>query len=167
MSEVILSEKSLLFMDVTPTATTPTWALMNMGIESAEVAYNPEKKERHYIADKNKTTHTTGLAKTLDQEQYAYKDDPVFEFIDDLIYNEKIGSEANTSILQVFIYRGDDLNATTNIPAKVQDVSIAIAKHTVTGGDQLQIGYNVDFNGDPTFGNASVVNGKATFTEGV
>ena len=39
MSNPIMREKSINFLDTTP-STTPTWALMNKGIESAAVSYN-------------------------------------------------------------------------------------------------------------------------------
>lgn len=163
--QAILSDKSLNFLNVTPKAAAPTWALMNKGIESAEFAFNPKENERHYIADKSSTKETTGLSKALDTTQFAYKGDPVFEYVDDLIYNEAVGSDAKTQILQVFIYRADDLSATTAIPSKVSDVSISISSQTLTGGDQMQIGYNVNFSGDPTFGTADVVDGVPTFTK--
>jgi hypothetical protein len=162
----ILSDKALLFMNVTPKGANPTWALMNKGIESAEIAYNPKEAERHFIADTSATKLTTGLAKTLDQTQYAYKGDEVFEYVDDLIFEEAIGDDAITQILEVFIYRTTDMSATSNIPSKVQNANISIASKTLTGGEQMQIGYNVNFSGNPSYGTASVVDGKAIFTEG-
>lgn len=154
----IMSYESTNFLDTTPTEETFEWALMNKGIESATVAYNAETDEKHFIADKNSTQGVTALAKTLDVTQFAYKGDATFEFIDDLFYNDAIGAEAETNLLQVFTYRAE--TPETSIPAKLTPVVIALGEHAVEGGEQMALSYNVLFSGDS-------INGTVVITEGV
>ncbi|QIK56670.1 hypothetical protein G7059_01815 [Erysipelothrix sp. HDW6A] len=162
--KAIMREQSTNFLNTKPTGTTPTYALMNKGIESSAVAYNATVNTRHYVADKNATQGVTGFAKQLDVTQFAYKGDACFEYIDDLIYNDAKGSDAETEMLRVFNYRATTEGATTGIPAHLQPVIIQIDSHGGDGGDQLQIGYNVLFNGDPVKGTVSLVDGVPTFT---
>ena len=160
--EAVMREKAINFLDVTP-ETSHKWALMNKGIESASVAYNATTNTRHYIADANATTTYTGNAKQLDVTQYAYKGDDTFDYIDDLFYYDKKGSDTETNLLQVFLYRAAE--GATSYPAKVQPVMVVLDTHGGDGGDQLQLGYNVMFNGDPKYGIVTITDGVPVFTE--
>lgn len=158
----IMRYESINFLNTTPgTPETPTWALMNKGIESASVAYNSETDEKHYIADKTATKTVNSMTKELDVTQYAYLEDPTFEYIDDLFFNEAIGNDANTQILQVFLYKIDGVTA---IPAKMSDVTIELGEHGGDGGAQLELAYNVLFTGDAVKGTVALVDGEPTFT---
>lgn len=162
MSNPIMREKSINFLDTTP-STTPTWALMNKGIESAAVSYNANVTTRQFIADTTATQDVTGFAKQLDVTQWAYKGDATFEFIDDLFFNDAKGPQAYTNMLQVFPYRMET-ESLTGIPAKLQPVTIQLDSHGGDGGDQLQLGYNVLFRGDAVIGTVNIVAGVPTFT---
>lgn len=165
MTNPIMREKAINFLDVTPSAT-PTWALMNKGIESASVSYNANVTTRQFIADATASQDVTGFAKQLDVTQWAYKGDATFEFIDDLFFNDAKGVNAYTDMLQVFPYRLE-VESSTGIPAKLQPVTIQLDSHGGDGGDQLQLGYNVLFRGDATIGTVNIVDGVPTFTPAV
>ena len=157
-----MSYESINFLDTTPTDDTNTWALMNKGIEGATVAFNTEVGEHHYIADKNATRNVQSIGKALDVTQFAYKDDPTFEFIDDLFFTEAIGAEAETNILEVFIYRADD--PTGAIPAKLTPAIIELGEQAKEGGLQLAHSYNVLFSGDSVKGTVVITEGTPVFT---
>jgi len=158
-----MREKSLNFLDTTPAGLSRTWALMNKGIESAAISFNANVTTRQFIADATATQDVTGFAKQLDVTQWAYKGDATFEFIDDLFFNDAKGPAAYTNMLQVFKYRME-VEGLTNIPAKLQPVTIQIDSHGGDGGDQLQLGYNVLFRGDAIKGTVDIVAGVPTFT---
>src|SRR5699024_8130627 len=115
-------------------------------------------QERHYIADKNATSETTGFAKTLDVTQFAYENDATFEFIDDLFFNDVVGAKSN--ILQVYLYREDE----GAIPAKMTPVVIQQDSENVEGGDQKSYAYNVLFSGDSVTGTVTITDGTPVFT---
>lgn len=163
--QAVMREQSLNFLNTTPAATA-TWSLMNKGIESGAVAYNANTNTRHFIGDASATSGVTGFAKQLDVTQWAYKGDATFDYVDDLFFDDAKGVDAETDILQVFLYRAED-GATTGIPAKKQPVTIQIDSHGGDGGDQLQLGYNVLFRGDPIKGTVALVEGVPVFTETV
>lgn len=160
--KAIMGFESINFLDTTPKTEAHTWALMNKGIESGAVAYNAETDERHYIADKNATATVKAFARALDITQYAYKGDATFEYIDDLFYKEAIGGDAQTNLLQVFLYKAED--KTTAIPAKLTPVTVELGEHGVEGGEQLALSYNILFTGDSTNGTVTITEGVPVFT---
>lgn len=159
----VMREKTVNFLDTTPEGASRTWALMNKGIESASVSFNANVQTRQFIADGTATQDVTGFVKQLDVTQWAYKGDATFDFIDTLFFNDAKGVKAYSSILQVFYYRSAT-EGLTNIPAKLQPVTIQLDSHGGDGGDQLQIGYNVLFRGDAVLGTVDIVAGVPTFT---
>lgn len=158
--KAIMREKAINFLNTNP-GDTQTWALMNKGIESAAVSYNATTQSRHFIADSSADQEVTGFAKQLDVSQFAYEGDPTFEYIDSLFYNDAKGADANTEILQVFLYRQATGSA---YPAKLQPVTIQLDSHGGDGGDQLSLGYNVLFKGDPIKGSVVITDGVPVFT---
>lgn len=158
-----MREQSTNFLNTTPKDEVKAWALMNKGIESSAVSYNATTTTRHYQADKNATQGVTGYAKQLDITQYAYKGDATFEYIDDLMFEDAKGADLETELLRVFNYRAED-GATSDIDAHLQPVILQLDSHGGDGGDQLQIAYNVLFNGDPIKGTVSLTNGVPVFT---
>lgn len=158
----IMSYESINFIDTTPNTEANTWALMNKGIESGAVSYNAETDLRHYIADKNPTHNVKSVSKALDVTQYAYKGDATFEYIDNLFFIEAIGKDAETNILQVFLYKAAD--KTTAIPAKLTPAVIELGEHGPEGGEQLALSYNVLFSGDSVNGTVTITAGKPVFT---
>lgn len=154
----IMSYESTNFLDVAKNGT-PNYALMNKGIESATVAYNPTTQERHFIADKNATSETTGFAKTLDVTQFAYEGDDTFEFIDEIFFNDTLNAKSN--LLQVYTYRE---NGDGTYDAKLTPVTIRQDSENVEGGDQKSYAYNVVFAGDSVTGTVTITDGKPVFT---
>lgn len=156
-----MREKSINFLDTTPSGASRTWALMNKGIESAATSYNATTQSRHFIADANATQDVTGFAKQLDVTQFAYEGDSTFTYIDNLFFNDAKGADADTNLLQVFLYKAPVGGA---YPAKQQPVTIQLDSHGGDGGDQLQLGYNVLFKGDPIKGTVVLTDGVPVFT---
>ena len=164
--QAIMREKAINFLDVAPTGA-EDWALMNKGIESATVAYNATTNTRHFIADENATSGVSGFAKQLDITQFAYEGDATFAYIDGLFFNDAKGADADTDMLQVYLHRADEATPLVAIPAKKQPVTIQLDSYGGDGGDQLQLGYNVLFRGDPIFGLVTLTDGVPVFTEEV
>lgn len=159
--KAVMREKSINFLDTTPSEGTNKWALMNKGIESASVAYNPTVNTRHYIADEGPTSTTTAFDKQLDVTQFAYEGDATFDYVDDLFYNDAKGSDAESNILQVFMYRKQVGGA---YQAKLSKCSIQLGEHGGDGGDQLQLAYNVAFNSSAVKGTVKITEGVPVFT---
>lgn len=140
------------FVDVTPTAQTPTWKILGIGVsDSLSTEYNPQvDTEKWIIEDTSRNEHTSNQ-KQSSVTQKCYKGDPEFEFINQ--GRDKINYV--TKILEIDTWNGNG----TNYPAKLSDALI-----TVTSYSGSEIGYDLYFNGDPKEGTASITSGVPTFT---
>lgn len=150
--EKIKTSQYLRFIDTTPSATTPTWKIMGIGVEEASTAYNSEIERIKWIIEDSARTDHTSNDKQASITQKAYKNDPCFEFInagrDQLNYR--------THILEV-----DTWNANgSNYPAKFSDGVVSISEYS---GDEIS--YDLYFDGDPTDGTCTITDGVPTFTE--
>ena len=149
------------FLNTTPSVETPTWAIIGVGITDKSTDYNANTTEEKWIIHKNATKPTESYALTSGVEQTAYKDDPVFEFIDDIRYHLKTGSDAETTLLEIDKYSFTGEETAPVYRARLWKVGIELGSN---GGETAKINYTINYNGDPTFGTVTFENGVPTFT---
>lgn len=150
------------FLDTAPSAVSPAWARFGKGVTGQSVAYNPTVNSEQYIDEDNATSSVDAYAPTINTPQTAYKNDPVFEYVDGLRRARAIGDDAVTSILMVYVY---DKTEDGSYPAEKQSASISITDFGGDAGSPLSITYDIGFIGDPVAGTVTIANGVATFTE--
>jgi len=152
--EEIISKQFVRFIDTTPTASTPTWVVVGVGVEddNANISYNPEVDRIKWIIDKNARTQHRSNDKQMGVTQSSYKGDPCFEFVEQA--RDTIGTK--THVLEV-----DTWNeiSTGNYASKMSDATIVIDEYSGN-----QINWNLYFDGDPTEGKSTISNGTPTFT---
>ncbi len=153
------------FLNITPTATTPKWAIIGTAITSIENSYGAKTSDEHWVIETNERHSLDGYSLGSDLEQVAYKGDGVFEFVDDIMYRMKKGSECETTKLEVYKYRVDETGATPKYDARLFKVLIVPDSDTREGGSALKVKYKIQALGDPTFGTVTFANGVPTFTE--
>lgn len=153
------------FLDITPEATMPKWAIIGTGITSAENNYGAKTTDEHWIIESNERHSLDGYALVSDLEQTAYKGDGVFEFVDDIMYRMKKGSECETTKLEVYKYRVDETGSTPKYDARLLKVLIVPDTDSREGGNALKVKYKIQVQGDPTFGTVTFANGIPTFTK--
>lgn len=149
------------FLNTTPAGTTPTWAIIGVGVTDKSTDYNANVTEEKWIINKNANKEVEGYALSSGIEQTTYKGDKVFEFIDDIKFKLKVGPDAQTQLLEVFKYDVDESGATPKYKARLWNVAISIENQ---GGETSKISYTINYNGDPTFGTVTFVDGVPTFT---
>lgn len=143
----------LTYLDITPTASTPSWKILGVGITDYSLSYNPQvDTEKWIIEDTARNDHTSNQ-KQGSVEQKMYKGDPCFEFAsagrDKLNYR--------THILDIDRYNGEN----GVYPAKMSDGKLVI---TETLGENATLSYDLYYDGDPIEGTVSFVNQEPTFT---
>lgn len=150
------------FLNTTPKAETPNWAIIGVGISDKTTEYNAEVTEEKWIIYKNKIKEVDSYGLSSGVEQTAYKGDEVFEFVDEIRYKLKTGTDAETTLLEVDKYSvtGDETNPVYR--ARLWTVAISIGSN---GGEAAKINYTINYKGDPTYGTVKFVNGIPTFTE--
>lgn len=141
------------WIDTTPSVSSPTWALLGIGITDYGIEFNAQIDTEKWIVEKNARTDHTSNQKQGTITQKMYKNDPCYEFakagMDKLNYK--------THILDV-----DGTEETGgSYPAKMSDGLLVVTSY---GGENAEIGYELHYDGDPVEGTVTVSNGVPTFT---
>lgn len=137
------------FLDTTPSSTA-TWKVIGIGINEANVEYNPQvNTEKWIIEDTARSDHESNQ-KQLPVTQKCYKNDPEFEYINSC--RDKLNCVSH--ILEIDTWNGSQ----GSYPAKKSDCLITVTSYS---GEEIE--YTIYFNGDPTDGTATISDGVPTF----
>lgn len=144
----------LTYLDTTPNATNPTWAILGVGITDYGISFNPQVDTEKWIIEDNARTDHTSNQKQSSITQKIYKNDPCFEFIN--AGRDKLNYK--THILDIDRWNGTG----SSYPAKLSDGIIAITSYM---GENAQIEADVYYDGDVVEGTVTFDNnGVPTFT---
>jgi hypothetical protein len=136
------------FMNTTP-ATTATYKLIGDGVTTATINYNPKTTEEQYISEDSASIYIDAYAPTMPVEMTAKNGDDVYEFVDGLRKARAILDDAETDIVNVWLYETATLG---EYPAEKQACSIAIDDFGGDGGASVKVNYTINFRGDPVLG---------------
>lgn len=150
--EKIKTSQYLRFIDTTPSASSPTWKVIGIGVTELATEYNAQVDTEQWIIEDSARNDHTGNQKSSSVTQKCYKGDPEFEFVnagrDKLNYT--------THILEIDLWDKDG----SNYSAKMSDGLITLSSYS--GGE---IEYDLMFDGDPTEGTCTIADGVPTFVE--
>lgn len=135
------------FLDVDPGY--EDWALLGEGARSSTINMNPEISEEHYIHEDSGNKEVESYAPEQDVDYVAINGDPVFEYIDALRIAEATLADAQTQVVQVWMYETDTSGA---YPAQLRDVAIGVESFGGEGGATVEIPFTIHYRGDPTVG---------------
>ena len=151
--EKVKRSQFITYLDTTP-ASTPTWAVLGIGVTDYGIDYNPQVDTEKWIIEDNARNDHTSNQKQSTVSQKIYKGDPCFEFVqagrDELNYK--------THILDI-----DRWNGTGNTyPATMSDGIITVTTYM---GEEATIEYDLYYDGDATEGTVTISDeGVPTFT---
>ena len=154
-----------LFVDTSNTDT-PTWTRIKKSTEIA-IAMDAQTEEYDYIADEIPTTELEQYKPSIDQPLKMLENEPDFQYFWDLFYHMRIGEEAKTKCMIVFLF---DNKGTSESPAySAWSGECTIAFDEMNGNDS-ELSFNLALGADTKIGTATVT-GTApdyvpTFTEG-
>lgn len=149
--EKIKTSQYLRYIDVTPTASAPTWKVVGIGIEDMSTDFNPQVDTIKWIIEDSARNDHTSNQKQSSVTQKCYKNDPEFEFVND--GRDKLNYV--THILEIDTWSG----STGSYAAKMSDGLITVTSYS---GEEIE--YDLYFNGDPTDGTVALADGVPTFT---
>lgn len=131
------------FIDVTGSE---SYKLIGDGVPSGKIEYNPKTESVTYVHEDNATVTVEGYAPTMAVEQVAIAGDDVFDYIDQLRKNRAVLDDAETTIVNVWMYES---GGPTAYPAEQQGVAIAIEDFGGDGGQSAKLNYTIHYVGDP------------------
>lgn len=135
------------FIDVDPD--NEDYELLGEGVISGRINYNPDVLEETYISEDTANISVEGYAPTMPIEMTCVAGDAVFEFIDGIRKDRSILGDAETTIVNVWMYESGGPNA---YPAEQQKVSIQIDDFGGEGGAASKINFTINFIDDPVSG---------------
>lgn len=150
--EKIKTSQYLRFIDTTPTAQSPTWKVVGIGITELATEYNAQVDTEQWIIEDSARNDHTGNQKSSSVTQKCYKGDPEFEFVN--AGRDKLNYK--THILEIDLWD----KTGSNYSAKLSDGLITLSSYS-----GAEIEYDLMFDGDPTEGTCTIADGVPTFTE--
>ena len=136
------------FINITPSSTA-TYKLLGDGVTAGKIEYNPKTSEETYVHEDSATIAVESYAPVMPVEQTAISGDDVFDFVDDLRRDRAVLEDAETDIVNVWMY---ETGGPTAYPAEKQSVSIQIDDFGGDGGQAAKINYTINYVGDPIAG---------------
>ncbi len=136
------------FMNTTP-ATTATYKLIGDGVTTGKINYNPKTTDETYITDDSATISIDSYAPTMPIEATAKNGDDVFEYVDGLRKARAVLADAETDIVNVWLYETATLG---EYPAEKQSCSVQIDDFGGDGGTAAKINYTINFMGGAVLG---------------
>jgi len=136
------------FMNTTPLAAA-TYKLIGDGVTTGKINYNPKTTEETYIDQDNASISVDSYAPVMPIEATAKSGDDVFDFVDALRVARAVLDDAETDIVNVWMY---ETGGPTAYPAEKQAVSVQIDDFGGDGGQAAKINYTLNFVGNPVPG---------------
>lgn len=149
-----------MFLNTTPSSAA-TYSIIGPGVTELSISYNPQTSTEQYIHEDTATTEMTGYQPNAPVTAQAVKDDPTFEFINQMRKDLPIGSDAHTDVVLVDIF-GKQTDG--SYEATKQPVSIQIDSYGGAATDPLSIGYTINWRGSGVKGTFNPE--TKAFTEG-
>ena len=154
--EKVNRSQFLTYLDTTPSASSPTWSILGVGITDYGISYNPQVDTEKWIIEDNARNDHTSNQKQSSVEQKIYKGDPCFEFAS----NGRDKLNYKTHILDIDRWNGTG----SSYPAKMSDGVLVV---TEAMGENATLSYDLYYDGDVTEGTVTFTGNVPTFTPSV
>lgn len=151
--EKVNRSQFLTYLDISPSATNPTWKILGVGITEYGISYNPQVDSEKWIIEDNARNDHSSNQKQGSVEQKIYKGDPCFEFAN--AGRDKLNYK--THILDIDRWNGNN----GSYPAKMSDAKLVV---TETMGENATLSYDLYYDGDSVEGTVTFAGNVPTFT---
>lgn len=133
----------------TGTPSVPIWSLISAGVPTGTINMNPKTSEETYIGDDNATIMVESYSPTMPVEATAVNGDAVFEWLDAARKGRDTLEDAETELVNVWLYETASLGYYT---AEKVDVSLQCDSFGGEGGNAAKLSFTINYIGDPVLG---------------
>lgn len=150
MGNKIKRSQRALFVDTARSTSSPTYKLVGIGVTTGQAAMNPQTTTETYVSEDSATTTVDSYQKQMPVEMTPVTDNEAFLFIQGLIDNESVGSDCETTVVEVDYWKTSSGGA---FPARKR--TVAIAGDNDLGGDggaPAKMSCTFYYQGGPTSG---------------
>jgi len=133
----------------TGTVLVPIWSLISEGVPSATINYNPVVTTETNIGEDNATISVESYAPTMPVDASAVAGDAVFEWIDAARQGRDVLTDAETELVNVWLYEPPALGV-----YYAEKVNVSVQCDTFGGdaGAAAKLAYTVNYLTDPVVG---------------
>ncbi len=143
------------------TSASPTWVQIEKSTDNT-ITMNGETEDRDFIVDEQATTVLNKYKPSLSEPITLFKGNPDYEYFWDLFYNTKVGTNATSEILVVFMNETDGTETTSYKAWKCGCTFVCDNLNPVDG----TLTFTINFNGSIAKGTVTVsTSGEPTFSE--
>ena len=125
---------------------------------------NANTTTEQYIHEKTAYNSIDSYAPSMAITQTAYKGDAVYDFIFDIFYNRKVGSDCETYLLNIYL---KEAGTGSSYKAEKQKVAVEITSYGGDAGNPVSLEYTLHFNGDNEEGTATITQGVPSFSPNI
>lgn len=158
------------YLNITPTAAEPDYRLLGYGVNTLNETFGAQVDTKTYV---NQSTASSNTRSYQSQLPYDYDlaidgegkyDTAAIEWLQDIGELHKTGSDCETDVVKVKLYKPAIEGSTRYFEARKIAVSVEATNTNGAGGETLVATGNLNFSGDPVLGYWDME--TKTFTEG-
>ena len=138
------------FINTTPLAAA-TWVQINTGVTAAKISYNGKTTKETYIHENTASFSVDSYAPKMPFEMSPVNAEALFEFLDTARKARSVLSDAETELLNVYLYKGNAGSDGIYLAEK-WDCSIPLDKFAREGGKPVKLGLSINCIGSPERG---------------
>lgn len=162
----ITKDKVALYLDTSKTLTSSSWVpTWNRVAKSTifDLSFNPQSTTEDYIAYETAIEEISGYQPELPQEIALYRGDPIYDYIEELVYDLQVGDALRVPVLLLFPPElGSDGKLTGDIKAwQIKDNRLLLSNFNTVEG---KITFTLKLGGTYDRGTVEVVDGAPVFT---
>ena len=157
----ITKDKVVPFLDTSNTINdtdnwVPTWNRIDKST-IFDLAFNPQSTTEDYIAYETAIEEISGYQPELPQEIALYRGNPIYDYIEDLCYNLKVGDALRVPMLLLWPPKADG----TIRAWQIKDNRLLLSNYNSVDG---KVTFTLKMGGTYNRGTATVSDGKPVFT---
>lgn len=162
----ITKDKVALYLDTSKTLTSDSWVpTWNRVAKSTifDLSFNPQSTTEDYIAYETAIEEISGYQPELPQEIALYRGDPIYDYIEELVYDLQVGDALRVPVLLMFPPAlGEDCKLSGDIKAwQIKDNRLLLSNFNTVEG---KITFTLKLGGTYDRGTVSVADGVPVFT---
>lgn len=161
----ISKDKVAIYLDTSKSITSESWVpTWNRVAKSTifDLAFNPQSTTEDYIAYETAIEEISGYQPEIPQEIALYRGDPIYDFIEDLVYDLQVGDALRVPVLLLFPPKLDSEGKLAGeIRAwQIQEARLLLSNYNTVDGKAT---FTLKLGGTYDRGTATVADGVPVF----
>ncbi len=163
----VTKDKVAIYLDTSKSITTPSWVPEWKRIEKStifDLAFNPQSTTEDYIAYETAIEEISGYQPEIPQEIAMYRGDPIYDYIEDLVYDLQVGDALRVPVLLLF---PPELDNEGKLAGEIKAWQIKEARLLLSNFNSVEgkITFTLKLGGTYGRGTVEVSNGVPVFSE--